>query len=224
MMLRRWLAGLMGRLRARQAERELDEEMRTHFEMAVEDNVARGMTAEEASRAARRSFGVVASVKEAHRQADSLYWLDTVVQDVRFGIRTLRRSPRFTSAAVLTLALGVGTTTAVFSVIDSLLLHGVPFADPDRLVELYQWGPTGGGPYQPPTMLEPWRARTDLFEQVEAFETVRRTFIQNDQPEEIEGARVSSDLLRLLGVQPQLGRGFASDEGVAPVGLISDSL
>ena len=186
MTLRRWLAALTARLRRRQAERDLDEEMRTHFEMAVEENLECGMTQAEAHRAARRSFGVGASEREGWRQADGLYWLETMVQDVRYGIRTLRRSGRFTAAAVLTLALGVGMTTAVFSVIDSLLLNGVPFTEPDRLVELYQWGPRGGRPSQPLTMLGPWRAQADLFDQVEAYRNVRWTFIRNTEPEAIE--------------------------------------
>jgi putative ABC transport system permease protein len=224
MTLRRWLAALTARLRWRQAERDLDEEMRTHFEMAVDENLECGMSQSEAHRAARRSFGVDASVREGWRQADGLYWLDTVVQDIRYGIRTLRRSARFTLAAVLTLALGVGMTTAVFSVIDSLLLNGVPFTEPDRLVELYQWGPRGGGPFQPLTMLEPWRAQDDLFDQVEAYRNVRRTLIRDTEPEALEGAQLSPDLLRFLGVQPRLGRGFALDEAAASVSLISDRL
>ena len=103
MILRRWLASVRTRLRAAAAERELDDELRTHLEMAVEENLAQGMSEREAARAAHRDLGVVSAVKEAHHQADSLYWLDTLLQDLRYGARILRRSPRFTGAVVLVL-------------------------------------------------------------------------------------------------------------------------
>ena len=100
MMLRRWLASLRNRLGSAAAEREIDDELGSHLEMAVEENLAQGMSEREASRAARRALGVSASIKEARRQADSLYWLDTLLQDLRYGVRILRRSPRFTVAVV----------------------------------------------------------------------------------------------------------------------------
>ena len=121
MILRRWLASLMTRLRGRAAEQEVDDELRTHLEMAVEENLARGMSEREATRVARRSLGVVSSIKEARRQADSLYWLDTLLQDLRYGVRILCRAPRFSVAVVFILGLGVGMTTAVFAIVDSLL-------------------------------------------------------------------------------------------------------
>ena len=141
-----------------------------------------------------------------------------------FGVRMLMRSPGFAGTAVLTLALGVGMTTAVFSVVDNLLLNGVPFAQSDRLVELHTWGPTGGGPYQSPSMLAPWRSQTELFERVEAYQNVRRTLREGDEPEALDGARLSPAMLDFLGVQPRAGRSFASDEGTARVALLSDQL
>ena len=141
MILRRWLASVRTRLRGAAAESELDEELRTHLEMVVEENLERGMTEREAARAARRSLGVVSFIKEARSQADSLYWLDTLLQDLCYGVRILCRSPRFSVAVVLILGLGVGMTTAVFAIVDSLLLNAVPFAEPHRLVELHMRGP-----------------------------------------------------------------------------------
>ena len=132
MTLRRWLASLVNRLRGRRLDAELDTEIQVHLEMAVDEYVARGMPRPAAALAARRQFGVVASVKETYRQTDSLYWIDTLIQDVRFGLRTLRRSPGFAGATLLTLALGIGMTATVFSVVDNLLINGVPFADADR--------------------------------------------------------------------------------------------
>ena len=137
--------------------------------MAVEENLARGMSEREAIRAARHSLGVVTAIKEARRQADSLYWLDTLCQDVRYGARVLRRAPRFTVAVVLVLGLGVGVTTAVFAIVDSLVLNAVPFAESRRLVELYRWGLTGGGPWQPAAMVENWRNEKTVFVGAEPY-------------------------------------------------------
>ena len=188
--------------------------------MAVEENLARGMGEREAIRAARRSLGVVTAVKEARRQADSLYWLDTLLQDVRYGARVLRRAPRFTLAVVLILGLGVGMTTAVFAIVDSVLLNAVPFADAQRLVELNRFGPTGGGPSQPAAMVESWRNEGALFDGVEAYVRVERVFLGGREPETMQGARVSPGLLRLLGVAPALGRAFAPDEALSTVAII----
>ncbi len=221
MILRRWLASLMTRLRGSAAEREIDEELRTHLEMAVEENLARGMSEREATRAAHRSLGVTSSIKEARRQADSLYWLDTLLQDLRYGVRILCRSPRFSVAVVLILGLGVGMTTAVFAIVDSLLLNAVPFAESQRLVELNQSGPTGGGPRQPAEMVESWRNETALFDRVETYYRVERVFTGAGEPEAMQGAQTSPGLLPLLGIAPALGRAFAPDEAATPVGIIS---
>ena len=223
MILRRWLASVRTRLRAAAAERELDDELRTHLEMAVEENLAQGMSEREAARAAHRDLGVVSAVKEAYHQADSLYWLDTLLQDLRYGARILRRSPRFTGAVVLVLGLGVGMTTAVFAIVDSVLLNAVPFAEPHRLVELYRLGPTGGGPSQPAAMVESWRNEQALFDGVEAYVRLERVFTGGAEPETMHGARVSPGLLPLLGVAPELGRAFAPDEAANAVAIVSHS-
>ena len=223
MILRRWLASVRTRLRAAAAERELDDELRTHLEMAVEENLAQGMSEREAARAAHRDLGVVSAVKEAYHQADSLYWLDTLLQDLRYGARILRRSPRFTGAVVLVLGLGVGMTTAVFAIVDSVLLNAVPFAEPHRLVELYRLGPTGGGPGQPAAMVESWRNERALFDGVEAYVRLERVFTGGAEPETMQGARVSPGLLPLLGVAPELGRAFAPDEAANAVAIVSHS-
>ena len=221
MILRRWLASVRTRLRGAAAEREIDEELRTHLEMMVEENRARGMSEREATREAHRSLGVAASIKEARRQADSLYWLDTLLQDLRYGVRILRRSPRFTVAVVFVLALGVGMTTTVFALVDSLLLNAVPFAESHRLVELHTRGPSGSGPRQPASMVEHWRNEAALFERVEAYERMERVFTAGAEPETLAGALVSPGMLALLGVAPSLGRAFAPHETAGAVGIIS---
>ena len=122
--------------------------------------------------------------------ADSLYWLDTLWQDVRYGARVLRRAPRFTVAVVLVLGLGVGVTTAVFAIVDSLVLNAVPFAESQRLVELYRWGPIGGGPWQPAAMVESWRTEKTLFDGVEPYDHVERVFTGGREPETMQGGQV----------------------------------
>ena len=221
MILRRWLASVRRRLRGPAAERELDDELRTHLEMAVEENLARGMSEREATRAARRDLGGVTAVKEAWRQADSLYWLDTLLQDLRYGVRILRRSPRFTVAVVLVLGLGVAMTTTVFAIVDSLLLNAVPFAESHRLVVLNQWSSGSGGPRQPAAMVENWRDEKTLFDHVETYERVERVFTGGGEPETMQGARISPGLLPLLGIAPERGRAFAPDEAASAVGIIS---
>ena len=221
MILRRWLASVRTRRRGASADHELDDELRTHLEMAVDENLARGMSEREAARAAHRDLGVVSAVREAHHQADSLYWLDTLLQDVRYGVRILRRSPRFTVAVVLVLGIGVAMTTTVFAIVDSLLLNAVPFAEPHRLVELNRWGPSGGGPSQPVAMVENWRNEVALFERVETYGRVEGVFTGGGEPETLPGARVSPGMFPLLGIAPEVGRAFAPDEAASPVAVVS---
>ena len=135
-------------------------------------------------------LGSVTAVKEARRQADSLYWLETLLQDLRYRARILHRSPRFTVAVVLILGVGVAMTTTVFAIVDSLLLNAVPLAELHRLVVLNRWGPSGGGPVQPAAMVESWRNEKALFDRVETYERVERVFTGGGEPETMQVRRV----------------------------------
>ncbi len=117
---------------------ELAAELRAHLEISADENVRRGMTADEARYAARREFGAVEQIKESYRERRGLPMLETFLQDIRFGVRMLRKNPGFTAVAVLTLALGIGATTSIFSVVDSILLRPLPFRDPSRIMVLYE--------------------------------------------------------------------------------------
>src|SRR5256885_12064384 len=128
-----WLSGLFGK---RRQEKELEEEVRSHLEMAARERAERGEKEEEAEHAARREFGNVGLVKEATRDTWGWRWLRDLADDVRYGMRTLRKSPGFTAVVVLTLALGIGANTAIFTLIDAAMLKALPVPSPEQLYRL----------------------------------------------------------------------------------------
>jgi predicted permease len=216
--------------RRRRLERDLDDELAFHLAMREAGYRQDGATPSDARFAARRQFGNLAYVKEQCRDMWTFHPLETLAQDVRYALRTLRRAPGFTIVAVLALAIGIGANTAIFSMVDAVRARALPYHDPSRLVQL--WGNVmratverRGASY--PDYLD-WRARTTSFEDMAAFDTQTMTLAGLDEPERINTEFVSAPYFALLGLSPSRGRTFAAEEDLVatpvPVVVLSDGL
>ena len=213
--------------RRKAAETELDDELRFHFDSHVQKYESSGLAREEALRRARLEFGGINQVKEECREARGVHFMEELFQDVRYGLRMLRKSPGFTAVGLLTLALGIGANTAIFSVVYGVLLRPLPYKDAGGLVVLNETTPkVGAVSVSYPNFLD-WRSGNRSFSQMAAVANVSFNLAGVDQPENIMGEAVSSNFLSMLGVRPILGRDFdASEEkaGTAPVVLLSYQL
>jgi predicted permease len=209
---------------------ELDQDIREHLERETQDNIERGMSPEEARYAAIRKFGNVTRVKEETREVWSLVWLEQLLEDVRFGLRMLRKSPGFAAVAVLTLALGIGANTAIFSMVNSVLLRPLAYRQPQQLYLVREIIPELSQTY--PTLpanlpnFRVWQRECRSFEDVAIVEPRNMTLTGNGETEEISGGQASANLFDMLGIEPQLGRTFLPQEDTAGkdhVVILSDS-
>jgi len=192
----------------------LDQDIRDYIEREMQDNIEHGMSPEEARYTALRKFGNVTRVKEETREVWSFVWLEQMWQDVRVGLRVLRKSPGFTCVAVLTLALGIGASTAIFSVVDVVLLRPLPFRSPSSLIALHEGIPKMGYPkmgFSPPDYAIFARHQRS-FGSVGVFRDEHVDISGEGEPERITAARVSASLFPMLGAEPTLGRNFTSEE------------
>jgi predicted permease len=209
----RTMARALGRRAA--VESELDEELRFHIEKETEQNVKRGMSAEEARYAALRSFGGVERVKEESRDARGVRLAEELWQDLRYGARGMVRNWGFALVTVLTLGLGIGANTAVFSVIDAVFLEPLPYHEPDRLVVVWEDASIVGYPRNTPApgnFLD-WKENNGVFADMAATRKRDVSLTGDGEPERLSAQAITANLLPLLGVQPALGRGFLAEEG-----------
>jgi putative ABC transport system permease protein len=212
--LRTFVVRLRALLRSRQMDREIDDEIAGHLAEATDEYIRRGLSPEEARRAALRSFGGVTQAREAYREVQSFMWLEDLSRDVRHALRTLRKSPAFTTAAAATLALAISANTAMFSVLNAVLLRPLPYRSPEQLAMLWTEDPTQNLHEGRSALwdVEQWRSQSQSFADMATFDSVSRTLTGTDGAERIIGASISPNLLSLLGIHPAQGRGFSSED------------
>jgi putative ABC transport system permease protein len=207
---RLWLRSL---LRRADVEAELDAELQFHLDREIEENLAAGMSPEEARYAARRALGGLDQRKEECRDARGLALVDALRRDVRYALRGLRRSPGFTTVAALSLALGIGANTTIFTFVNAVLLRPLPYPGSERLVILREQ-PAGSATtvaVHPLNFLE-WRARARSFESLALAQTPPLNVIGAEGAEQIAGVQTTRELFRVFGVVPALGRDFTAEE------------
>lgn len=225
----RWPARLRMLVRSlflhRQTEADLDDEMRDHLEREIEDNVRSGMTGEEAQFAAQRLVGSVSLYKEECRDARAIRFIESLLRDLRYAVRMLRRTPLFTAVAIMTLALGIGANTTVFTFVENILLRGLPVRNPEQLASL-NWGGMVNISY--PNYLD-FRDRTTAFSNLIALRINPVSMsVHARENFRVWGYEVSGNYFRTLGIAPELGRFIApADDGAPganPVLVLSDRL
>jgi putative ABC transport system permease protein len=202
-------------LLSRHVEADLDQEILSHLEMLTEENIRAGMPLKEARRAARIELGGIEQVKEQVRGERVGNWLNSAMFDFRHGLRQLRKNPGFTTVAVLTLALGIGANTAIFSVVNGVLIRGLPYKDPERLVLLWSIGRDGDNRDQLSfTDLDDYRSENHVFENVVAFGDWSATFTGASDAARIPGMLVADGYFSLMHAKPLLGREFLPEEQI----------
>jgi putative ABC transport system permease protein len=208
-------------------EQELADEIRAHLEMLIELKIREGLGPAEARRAALIELGGEEQVKESVREMRTGHQLETWWQDLRYAMRVMRRTPGFTLIAILTLMLGIGANSAIFSVVNAVLMRSLPYRDPDRLVLLSYHRASEGVSAATARSFVRWRIQTRSFEQISGYRTSIVDLTGSGEPEQLEAGIISADLFATLGLTPALGRAFTPDEDAAggPLAVIlSDGL
>ncbi len=214
----------------RRVEVDLDEEVRSHVELLIEENTREGMSLTEAQRAARIELGGIEQVKEQVREERIGHWLHSVISDCRYGVRQLRKNPSFTAVAVLTLALGIGASTAIFSLANSALLKPVPAENPGELVSVFFGDAEGHGlsNHSYGDYMDYRKESGDVLSGLAAYTTLPANLVVGQATERINVGLVSENYFSVLGVKPTVGRAFPSEENSKPgndfVAVISEGL
>ena len=207
-----WLRRLFNTVRPGGIERDIDREMRFHLAERIDELRAQGLNEDEASRRARLQFGNLSLQADRTRDMDVSLWTDTLLRDTRYAIRSLRRTPGFTIAVILTLALGIGANGAVFSAINAVVLQPLPFPDADRLVRLRQVQQRSAEGHIAPVRLEDWQRLNTTFDALTGYYTEDVSETSGEFPERITRASVGPRFVEVWGVPPARGRGFTPFE------------
>ena len=207
---------LIALIRHGELDRGLNAEMRFHIEMETEKNIRLGMSADQARLKALRSFGPMEKHKEETRDARGIGWLETLVADLRYGARALLKHPGYALLAVLTLGLGIGANTAIFSVINGVLLKPLPYEHGDRLVVLQQSAPLSGRRNTGVAIAEyfDYRERADVFDGLVEYHQMNFDLINRGEPDRVNTGVVSANFFDLLGIKPIIGRTFVASDDV----------
>src|SRR5258708_3362073 len=216
-----WLRALFGK---KEREKELDEEVRSHLEMATLERVERGDGSREAEHAARREFGNIELVKETTCDAWGWGFFDRLMQDLQFGVRMITKSPGFAAVAILTLALGIGANTALFSVVNGVLLNPLPYPQPEQLVTLHESKPNFEAGSISFLNFRDWRKENTAFSMMGISRGYSFSLTSAGEPEQVQAELISTDFLPMLGVKPVIGRLFEEGEdefGASPIVIIS---
>ena len=218
------IRGLFGRNQSAEFSAELE----SHLQLHIEDNLRCGMTPEQARRKALIKLGGIDQTRQSYRERQGLPWIETFWQDIRFGLRMLAKNPGFTITAVLTLALGIGANTAIFSVVKAVLMAPLPYKDPSRIVAVWTASPARGNQSLPnsPGDFAIWK-KSGIFEDLAPSYDDEKTLTGQGSPQFLIGYAVSANYLRILGVQPQLGRLYTDEEdkpGGPKIALLSNHL
>jgi predicted permease len=210
--LRRTWTRVLGSLFRRNADGDLAEELESHIQLLTDEHLRRGLPPEEAHRRAALQFGSVESTKESYRDQRGLPALDIVVQDLRYGWRGMRRNPGFATVAILSLAIGIGANTAIFSLVNSVLLQPLAYEDPQRLFWVRESSAQFRSMPVNPVHALAWAAECRSLEHVALLRSSRAQITAGGEPTSIRGARVPHNLFALFGVEPILGRAFLAEE------------
>src|SRR5262245_10128740 len=217
-----WYQRLRNALRSERLSHDIERELSFHVAERADELIARGMEPAAALREARRRFGNYTRQKEETRAINLLGWLDTLLGDLRYSLRALRGSPAFATVAILSLALGIGANTAIFSLLHAILLRPLPVTNPEELLLVTE----EGSPYSRFTnpLWEELRARQDVFSSMLAYNNASFNLASSGEVDSVPGAFVSGSFFATLGVAPALGRVLASADdarGCSPLAVIS---
>jgi putative ABC transport system permease protein len=228
---RAWLRRLGGSFSSDRSEHDLSAELQSHLQLHIDDNLRAGMTPEDARRRALVALGGVDQAKEHYRDRRGIRGLESFFRDLRYGARTLRKSPGFAIAGILILGLGVGVNCAIFTVVNAVVLKPLPFAGADRIMRIWHTPPptlfagTSTFPLSPANFID-WEAQNQVFERMAIHRGGRRVLTGSGEAEAVRTLRASADFLPILGLSPKLGRGFTRDDdrsGGPRTALLSDA-